>query len=307
MYTGPNDCFQLEVLVNGRSVKEYPQLGKVFIEGRKGSEFTIRVHNHSSRRAVAVISVDGLSVMDGKTASTDGVGYILEPHGFTDVPGWRLDDDEVARFFFSSLPEAYAAKMDKPANIGVIGTAFFFEKEQSPMIHKHHERDDHDYPWMPVIPPRRRRRRRPMPGDPHDPYYADGDEGFFDLPVDPPDPYPDGDEGFFRLSGGPPERSTRLSDSGMSDALLSASSFADSSTSKGLGTGFGKRTGHKVVSVAFARETDPAGVAELRYDDAEGLIAAGVVLDTANTRLIDAESFPGDKAIGAEPPPDWEG
>lgn len=121
-------AIELEVLVHGRPVQEYPYQGMIFVEGRRKSEYTLRVRNNTSRRLVAVVSVDGLSVMTGQNASVSDSGYVVEAYDYVDIPGWRLNQREVAHFFFGSLPEAYAAQMGKPTNIGVIGAAIFFEK-----------------------------------------------------------------------------------------------------------------------------------------------------------------------------------
>src|SRR5262249_37198881 len=41
--------------------------------------------------------------------------------------GWRKNMSEVAAFYFTSLPDSYAARTDRPGNIGVIGVAAFRE------------------------------------------------------------------------------------------------------------------------------------------------------------------------------------
>lgn len=120
--------FELSVYVHGKSVREFLHEGKTFIEGRKGSEFTLRITNLTPRRALAVISVDGLSVMDGKDASFDSGGYVLNGFETLDIPGWRLDLGNVAKFVFTAPGGSYAAKMDKPKNVGVVGCAFFYER-----------------------------------------------------------------------------------------------------------------------------------------------------------------------------------
>jgi len=122
--------FNLDVCVHGRKVKTYRHEGELFIEGRKGSEYTLKVHNNTSRRAVAVISVDGLSIMDGKEASRKGAGYVLDARSVTEIPGWRLDNSEVARFQFGSVPSSYAGRQKKAANVGVIGCVVYREQEQ---------------------------------------------------------------------------------------------------------------------------------------------------------------------------------
>lgn len=125
---------EVEVLVHGRSVQEYLHRGQTFIEGRRGSEYVVRVRNNTNRRALAVVSVDGLSVMNGQEATRKDNGYVINAQGFVDIPGWRLDDKEVAHFVFGDLPEAYASKMGKPRNIGVIGVSVFHEKPRPPVM-----------------------------------------------------------------------------------------------------------------------------------------------------------------------------
>lgn len=122
--------FSLDVCIHGRKVKTYRhEDGEFYIEGRKGSEYTLKVHNNTNRRSVAVISVDGLSVMDGNMASRKGAGYVLDAHSVTEVPGWRLDNSQVARFKFGTVPQSFAGRKKKAANVGVIGCVVFFEKE----------------------------------------------------------------------------------------------------------------------------------------------------------------------------------
>ena len=128
-----NQVLELEVVVHGRPVTEYARLGNMFVEGRIGSEFVLRVRNNSDRRSVVVVSVDGLSVMNGRTASRLDSGYVLDSNENLEIPGWRLNDQAVANFFFSALPGAYASQMDKPDNIGVIGAVMYHEKYQ-PLI-----------------------------------------------------------------------------------------------------------------------------------------------------------------------------
>lgn len=127
--------FELEVIIHGRPAREYLREAKTFIEGRRGTEFNIRVRNNSHRRACVVLSVDGLSVMNGKIASKEDGAYIINSHQYVDVPGWRLDNKDVAKFYFADLPNSYASQMDKPQNIGVIGGAIFYERMPDFMLY----------------------------------------------------------------------------------------------------------------------------------------------------------------------------
>jgi hypothetical protein len=130
-----NGQFFLQILVNDLPLQEYPYQAERFVEVLLGRNFRLRIGKKQLfQRAVAVMSVDGLSIMDGKSAKANGRGYVLElgEQSF-DIPGWRLNDEEVAAFVFAAVPDAYASQMGKPTNIGVIGATFFYERapEQS--------------------------------------------------------------------------------------------------------------------------------------------------------------------------------
>ena len=119
---------ELQVLVRGKPVTEYTHQRKAFIEGREGSEFELRVKNNLGQRVLIVPSVDGLSVMDGQEASSESQGYVLNPWQEMLIPGWRLDNDEVAKFIFEDMKASYAEQIGKGSNRGVIGLKAFVEK-----------------------------------------------------------------------------------------------------------------------------------------------------------------------------------
>jgi hypothetical protein len=118
-----------EVLVNGRVLPERQRDSRHYILVQKGQEYKLKVNNYSGQQVLAVITVDGLSVMDGQPGDIlSSGGYILEPNKSIEIPGWRLNNQEVAKFYFSSIDSSYAHLMGKPTNIGVIGCAFFADK-----------------------------------------------------------------------------------------------------------------------------------------------------------------------------------
>ncbi len=150
--------YEYEILINGKPVKEYYKDGKTYVEGRKGNRFSIRVRNNTGKRILAIPSVDGLSVMNGKEASFDSSGYIIKPYDALTIDGWRVSDKEVAQFYFADQARSYAAKMDRDGNTGVIGLAIFAEKfneleevkrqleelsKQPKVIEKHIHHHDH--------------------------------------------------------------------------------------------------------------------------------------------------------------------
>jgi hypothetical protein len=121
---------KLNILVKNRVVDEFYHEGKTFIEGRKGSDYTIQYHNNSSNRVKVVLSVDGLNVISGDTDWTRG--YVVESWATVNVPGWRKDNNNVAQFVFSSQRGSYNQHNDEgdARNIGVIGAMVFQERPQ---------------------------------------------------------------------------------------------------------------------------------------------------------------------------------
>lgn len=128
---------EMSILINSHNAREYssPMDLQTYIEGREGSEFTIRITNRNSFRVLAIPSVDGLSILDGKPAGSNSSGYILEASQVLDIPGWKVDNATAAKFFFSgmknSVDESYVAQSgNDTANKGVIGLMVFNEKPQ---------------------------------------------------------------------------------------------------------------------------------------------------------------------------------
>lgn len=112
----------LEVLVDGRPLPTIRHEGKTYLPvPRVGAEYEIRVWNHGPRRVAAVVSVDGLSVINGRTASEAGPGYLVTPYSSIVIRGWRRDLDTVAAFRFVDREKSYAGLTGRPENIGVIG------------------------------------------------------------------------------------------------------------------------------------------------------------------------------------------
>ena len=227
--------YGFEVLVHGNPVREYPHGDLTYIEGRKGSKFSLRVINDSFESILAVITIDGRSIMDGKAGSYESSGYVIRPRQSGVIPGWRLDNDGVADFFFTPKGEGYAESMGHPENVGLIGCAIFREKA------------------------------RPVFAFPS---FEPGVRGW--------DPAKYGDPLGLRSS----------------EAI-----------SKGISTGFGDRSEHRVETVGFERASaTPAAILILNYREREELIRLGVNL---RPRQEVAQAFPG-QSTGCTPPPGWK-
>ena len=140
--------YELEVLVDGNRIKEYIHDGNVYVEGKENSPFSLRLTNNSWERKLFVPTIDGLSVMDGETASYSSRGYIVDPYSAVRVDGWRKSDSNVAEFFFSGMDKSYSKRLGKGTkNLGVIGVAVFSEKKKPIPIVRFHIDDDIKMGW----------------------------------------------------------------------------------------------------------------------------------------------------------------
>jgi hypothetical protein len=122
--------------------------GERYVAGEPGREYEIRLRNPTGSRVLAVTSVDGVNVITGKTASPAQSGYVLDAWGGVDIDGWRKSLDEVAAFYFTALPDSYAARTGRPDNVGVIGVALFRERVALQL-----RRDDRAWPDSPASAP----------------------------------------------------------------------------------------------------------------------------------------------------------
>lgn len=120
--------FGASIIINERPITEYKHEGETWVEGREGSKYEIEIRNSSGNRVLAVVSVDGLSVMDGERATNNSSGYVLKPYDFIRIPGWRLDAGSIAAFTFGSRVASYAAAKGDESNVGVIGIRIFGEQ-----------------------------------------------------------------------------------------------------------------------------------------------------------------------------------
>jgi len=125
----------------GRVLPMYWHQGRRYVVGKPGNEYTIRVRNGGSGRVLAVMSVDGVNVITGDTASTQQSGYVLAPYESADIAGWRKSMAHTAAFYFTALPDSYAARTGRPDNVGVIGVAVFRERARPIALEEFRRKD----------------------------------------------------------------------------------------------------------------------------------------------------------------------
>jgi hypothetical protein len=112
----------------GRRLQVYWHEGRAWIAGRPGNEYQVTLRSRQSQDVLAVVSVDGVNVITGQTADPSQSGYVLSPRGGLDILGWRKSLSQTAAFYFTALPDSYAARTGRPDNVGVIGVALFRRK-----------------------------------------------------------------------------------------------------------------------------------------------------------------------------------
>jgi hypothetical protein len=223
----------------GRTLTTYRDHGKLYVAGTPGHRYSVRLINRTGGRVLTVLSVDGVNAVTGQTASPDQSGYVLDPWESTDIAGWRKSNDEIAEFNFTALPDSYAARTGRPANVGVIGVAVFTER-----VPVWRERDDEIA----------RREAPPTPSS---------NEGFAGRAQD------SASAGAAKPAAAAPMQS---------EAQPGEKSRAFSKTEERLGTGHGAREYSHVDNTTFDRATRwPAEQVSIFYDSYRNLVARGII------------------------------
>lgn len=222
-----------------RELPVYWHEGRAYVVGKPGNEYEIRVKNRSGEDLLAMMSVDGVNIVSGKTASaTDGAGYVMAANESHSIRGWRKSMEEIAAFYFTSLGDSYAARTGRPHNVGVIGVALYQRKYPHPLPSAE----------APAQMPWRHKREERAAAEPHSGAAS---------PAAPP---------------AIEEKATgegRLADN-------AARPLA--SRSAPLGTGHGRREESRTHSVGFERRTrEPVETIAIYYDSYRNLVAQGVL------------------------------
>src|SRR5689334_3517875 len=118
----------------GETLATWRHRGGTWVAGRPGDRYAVRLTNRSGARVLVVLSVDGVNAVSGETAAVGQTGYVLAPYQTADITGWRKSHSEAAAFYFTALPDSYAARTGRPDNVGVIGVAAFRERVAEPSL-----------------------------------------------------------------------------------------------------------------------------------------------------------------------------
>ena len=286
----------------GETAPTYALKDRFYVQGNAGERYTIRVTNPTPNRVEAVITVDGLDVIDGEAGDLRKRGYVVPPYGETRIEGFRTSQSDVATFRFSTVDDSYAGKKGKARNVGVIAVAIFEETPPPPeqeiiVGDSGVDHDDGDAVSRRPAKPAERKSRDVAAADRHStqkraPAEPRGESvetrpagGAARAPAPPPPPHHDpGDAEDIPLDM-PAPRTTR----------------------PGLGTEFGEQRHSAASFTRFVRAGNrPVAIAELRYNDSGGLMALGINVGPMPgpgeimTRET-ADPFPGDDRF-ARPP-----
>jgi len=121
--------FSVDVLVDGRTLTEYPARGRRYIEALENAEYEVRIHNPTASRVAVALSVDGLNSIDARhTSAWEAHKWVIEPYGTISVRGWQMSGESARRFYFTTERDSYAAKLGQASNLGLITAVFFRER-----------------------------------------------------------------------------------------------------------------------------------------------------------------------------------
>lgn len=330
--------YTVEVVAeDGGALDTFFHKGRYYVHGSADQRYTIRVYNPTPQRVEAVVSVDGLDVVDGEAGDLRKRGYVVPAYGEVRIEGWRTSLSDVASFRFSSVKGSYAGRKGKARNVGVVAVAIFAEQAPAELILRQDPPDDYDYDdedygeveeyldrrWSGGAPGATRGQAQAEAGGsgnvrgrvtakPAAPPPADspaGGDGRFDRAPEPAPRTATATGGSVGATAadkgaGAPAR-MHLEESDCCGGRDTAERRAPERL--GLGTEYGEQRYSAASYTRFVRSSDrPVAVAELRYNDTAGLKALGILVDPLPdageimTRET-ADPFPGDRGF-ARPP-----
>jgi hypothetical protein len=307
---------------DGETLPTYASHGRFYVEGIANQRYSIKISNPTGHRVEAVVSVDGLDAVDGENGDLHKRGYIVPPWGETRIEGFRTSLADVATFRFSSVDGSYAGQKGKARNVGVIAVALF-EEEHAPetqivtpqQYNYTDDLDEESSSWAPTHPAEDARRdsrpsKKRVAAADKDSGPRGGDMNM--KRSTPPQGYAPTTTG--TSSGGgrvaaapPPPRAEATKSAPRYEEHFDSEEVGDDPPSAapptnrpGLGTEFGEARYSAASYTQFVRSTTrPIAIAELRYNDAAGLMALGIPLQpTPDENEImtreTADPFPGD-------------
>jgi hypothetical protein len=123
------DAFDVQVLISGRPVPQETSGRERHVEAVEGAEYELRLTNPLPDCVAAAVSVDGLNVIDARHSSAwDASKWVIHPHGTLTLSGWQVGSERARRFYFTTERDAYATRIGRPGDFGVISAVFYRER-----------------------------------------------------------------------------------------------------------------------------------------------------------------------------------
>lgn len=321
---------------SGEVLPTYAFKDRFYVQGNAQERYILRITNPTPNRIEAVVTVDGLDVVDGENGDLRKRGYVVPPYGETRIEGFRTSQADVATFRFSAVTDSYAGKKGKARNVGVIAVALFEEEAAQQIIVPEpvqpNYRQPYDYEDDLDVESSRGVPSRPTNGGVAkvDRVAPRGEKKSADRPSAPPpettstgsgttvskapsQPAPRGNWG-----GGGGGRAVKSFDESGADGDVGGYApprddyyrppvEQQQRSRPGLGTEFGESRYSAATFTKFVRAAGrPVAIAELRYNDAAGLTALGILASPLPdegeimTRET-ADPFPGDARFSRPP------
>ena len=260
----------------GNTLRTFQHQGTTYVLGSSGGRYNVRVSNLSGDRIETVVSVDGRDVLHGRAShSSQDRGYIVPAHGSVVIKGYRTSMAEVAAFRFSSPSDSYAGRNGQYNSMGIIRVSAYRERAEPLIIAPPEVWDD-----------------RPRPRPPRRPSAEDR--------------APAGGKSTRSEAGPAPRQDAAEQPWHQHEARRRPPSWDDSDWSN-LGTEFGEQTRSQVMETTFERANRNRAdqTLALRYDDASGLEARGIVVFQRPPPPLPLDPFPVMPAEPrfAQPPP----
>ena len=121
--------FDVQVLVGGRPLPQDIVGGERRVEAVRGAEYELRLTNPLPDRVAVAVSVDGLNVIDARHSTPwDASKWVIHPHGTLTLSGWQVGSERARRFYFTTERDAYATRIGRPGDFGVISAVFYRER-----------------------------------------------------------------------------------------------------------------------------------------------------------------------------------
>lgn len=268
---------------SGQSLPVYFARGEYWVAGTPGAKYSVSVANASGARVLAVMSVDGVNVLNGQTAAIEQSGYVFGGFQRYEVTGWRKSNHEVAAFEFVASPASYAERTGRPANVGVIGVALFTERVYQP-------------PVSSVSPP-------PYLPRPYGPFEGYGERKSAPSGANEAAAAADSANGVARSRAAPAAPATAAQSAEFGGIAKRAEPRQD--MREKLGTGHGEREWSQVSHTSFDRaQSTPNETISIRYDSFENLVSMGVVREP-HYGSRKPRPFPESLGFVPDPPRHW--